>query len=134
MTDLYQGQKELDEKNLEKAIRTHDLPTAAVCLRRLRYKIPPAIVKIITDHLIDPVTAEKHKYKEGPKTRKEPLFVRKFSVALHYKTLCKDREQAQKLLQCDAKPSAKEIKRLVCDMYGIGTRKLETWLAEYNKK
>lgn len=134
MADLYQIQKELDEKNLEKAIRTHDLPTAAVCLRRLCYKIPPAIVKIITDHLIDPVTAEKYKYPEGPKNRKEPLLFYKFSVASHYKDLCKNREQARQLLHCDAKPSAKEIKRLVCDMYGIGTHKLDTWLAEYNKK
>ena len=122
--DLVKIQKELDEINLEKAIRTHDLTTAAACLRKLRYKIPPAIVKIITDYLIDPVTAEKHKYKEGPKPKKKRSFVERNMAVSLYKTLCEE-----KML-----PSRKAAKGLVCKVYGICPRTFETWLAEYNKK
>jgi hypothetical protein len=123
MVDLAEIQKEIDEINLEEAIRTHDLRTAAACLRSLCYKIPPAIVKTITDYLIDPVTVEKHKYKEGPKGPRFSLHIRKLLVR-EYKTACR-----YKVL-----PSRKEIKLLFCERYGISQSTFGKWLAEYNKK
>ena len=126
-TDLWEINQGYTEKKLLDAIKTHDLRTMTASLRELAGRqISSEIVNKLADYL-DPAI-ENPRYKEGPKPKKKPLFVHRYSCVHFYKTLCED-EECRKVL-----PRKKEIKLLVSKMYGIPPRTFETWLAEYNKR